>query len=118
MKLQMTVLSLATWLILAASSVAASVAPSPDVHIAAFTAYIEPDAEALPVSEREPITGWTDPKQKSVWYGKLNATGRLEIAVSMRLPDTSASHLRLRVARQALTAQVRGRPSGPIVVAF
>jgi hypothetical protein len=105
-------------LLLALPSVPAANPPPPPLRIPAFTAYVEPDAEALAVSEEDGITGWTDRREKVVWYGRLNASGQLKIALSLRLPETSAVSFRLSVARQSLTTRASGPGSAPLVMDF
>jgi hypothetical protein len=80
----------------------------PMLAVPAYTAYIEPDPEAMEVSsEKGGVSGWTDAKEKIVWYGELKATGELRLAVLLRLPEKSVSTFRLTVAKQTRTAQTK-----------
>ncbi|MCY3022226.1 MAG: DUF3472 domain-containing protein [Planctomycetota bacterium] len=95
------------------------------LRVPAFTAYIEPAPDALKVSDRTGITGWTDAAKKVVWYGKLSNAGKLDIAVSLRLPDKAVSGLRLTVAAVGRadssphTAEAKGSADAqPQTVAF
>src|SRR5438132_9028134 len=65
--------------------------PSDTLRVPAFTAYSEPDSEATEVSEQSGITGWTEARNQVVWYGDFKTTGRLNLALSLRLPGTTAS---------------------------
>jgi hypothetical protein len=89
------------------------------LRVPAFTAYSEPEPEALEFSERNGVTGWTDDKNRIVWYGRLNVTGRLETAVALRLPAGEHVKLRLTVAGKAVTAEAQGGDgTQPITVPF
>jgi hypothetical protein len=119
------VLTLVFSLALVFPALATSTEPSVSLRVPALTAYIEPDAEALEVAAPGDFTGWTAAREKVVWYGRLNSTGRLGLAVSLRLPETAASTLRLTVAKMprgavgSRTAQTRGGSGAqPITVDF
>lgn len=85
------------------------------LRVPAFTAYIEPDPEGLEVSEHDGITGWTDNKNKIVWFGHLQVTGRLDIALALRLPAEGHVRLRLEVAGRKLTAEAQGTDDGQAI---
>ncbi|MGD0089837.1 MAG: DUF3472 domain-containing protein [Planctomycetota bacterium] len=89
------------------------------LRVPAFTAYIEPEPDALRVSEKNGITGWKDAANKAVWYGYLSTTGKLDIALVLRLPDKAVSNLGLAVAEQNLTALAKGAAGPePVTVSF
>ncbi len=79
----------------------------PTLRVPAYTAYSEPDAEALHI-DTNGLTGWNDPKEKLVWYGKINTPGKLNVSLSLRLPPNATSRLTMRVNGQALTAVAKG----------
>ena len=57
----------------------------PGLTIPAFTAYVEPDSDAMSVSERDGVTGWKDAAQKLVWYGYIKNPGILTPIISLYL---------------------------------
>jgi hypothetical protein len=93
------------------SASSGDVGTSDTLRIPAANAYCEPEPEALEISESG-IAGWTKPRDRVVWYGHLAAAGRLNLAVALRLPDTTVAKLRISVAHQSRTAQVQSA-SGP-----
>ncbi len=89
------------------------------LRVPGFTAYSEPNMEALDISKEGGVTGWSDPKNQVVWYGKLITPGQLALAVTLRLPARTSSHLRLTVAKQSLDATAKASDTGEAVtVAF
>ncbi len=68
-----------------------------ELRVPAFTAYSEPDAEAIEFSQPNGVTGWKDGKQQVVWYGEIKNTGRLDLALSIHAPQPATSTLRLSV---------------------
>jgi hypothetical protein len=101
----------AATLISGAVSITKAQSASAGLDIPAFTAYVEPDPEAMSVSERDGVTGWTDAAQKLVWYGYIKNRGTLTPIISFTLPSGSASTLRLTVAGVSSEADVTG--AGP-----
>jgi hypothetical protein len=89
-----------------------------ELRVPGFTAYSEPDAEALEFTQEHGVTGWTDSKQSVVWYGEIKTVGRLDVAVKLRLPETRAVTLRLTIAGKAQTALVVGRGNEAVTIAF
>ena len=89
---------------------------SDTLRVPAFTAFAEPDPEALEISEQNGVTGWNNDRINIVWYGEIKTAGRLDVAVSIRLPENSTSRLQLSVAGQALVATVRGEGTKPVTV--
>src|SRR5437588_9764636 len=100
-------------------ALAARAKPSESLRVPAFTAYSEPEPEAVEVSEQRGITGWTNPRDKIVWYGSLRSTGRLSLSLSLRLPVKTVSSLRLTVAHQSRIVQAKsGAGAVPVTVDF
>jgi hypothetical protein len=89
-----------------------------EVRVPAFTAYLEPVSGGASVSERAGITRWNDRGQKVLWFGEIKATGKLECAVSLKLPVDTVSKLRLTVAGQSHEATAKGDAAGPVTVKF
>jgi len=89
-----------------------------EVRVPAHTAYLEPGSGGASVSERTGITRWNDPAQKVLWFGEIKATGKLECAVSLKLPADAVSKLRLTVAGQSHEATAKGDATGPVSVKF
>ncbi len=89
------------------------------LRIPAANAYCEPDSEALDISPEAGVTGWTQARERVVWYGHLAASGRLNLAVSLRLPENAVSRLRLTVARQSRSALAQGsHDAQPMIADF
>ena len=101
------------------------IAPRPSVsqdaaalRVPAFTAYSEPDAEALNI-DRDGLTRWERTDERLVWYGKLNSIGRLSVGLTLKLQAGASSVLILAVGSQTLVARVTGAPdSAPVTVYF
>ena len=55
------------------------------LQVPAFTAYSEPDADAISFPDSGPVTGWSDSRNHVAWYGLLRATGVLHIGVDLTL---------------------------------
>jgi hypothetical protein len=88
------------------------------LEVPAFTAYSEPDPEALEFSNAFPITGWADNKTSVVWYGQLQTVGELAVAIRLRLPGGDQSKLQIKVGDLDLgTKLVQGAPRD-ITVSF
>lgn len=85
--------------------------------VPAFTAYVEPDPNGLPVSGRG-ISDWTDAKSEVVWHGKINTPGKLQVAVALRLPAGQSASLRMTVAGKALDAKVAGKGEDAVTADF
>lgn len=82
---------------------------APSLVIPVFTAYAEPDPLALEIPATAPLKGWSNADITLAWYGQIRATGRLSVAVRLRLPEGSTSTVRMVVgARTLRTRRVRG----------
>jgi len=89
-------------------------APAAELHIPAFTAYLDPDVRGARVSPRSGITRWDDPELKVLWFGEIKIPGKLDCSVALRLPTDATSKLELTVAGQSHQALVNG--AGPDLV--
>jgi len=78
-----------------------------ELRVPAFTAYVEPDAEAVNVSEQSGVTEWKDVHQKIVWYGKLSV-GELHLSLVTTLPKAERATLRLTVGKQKQERAIEG----------
>ena len=71
------------------------------LRVPAFTAYSEPGVEDVDVSPEQGLTGWTNAKDRIVWYGNIETAGTLNVAVSLRMPAKAVSRLRLTMTAQS-----------------
>jgi hypothetical protein len=83
-------------------------ASAPATEIPAFTAYSEPEPDAIEFSEEGGVTGWKEKKDRIVWYGELKSTGRLSPSVRLRLPAPDRDRFRLSVSRVGSKTEERG----------
>ncbi len=89
------------------------------LRVPAFTAYSEPEPEAVEFSEANGITGWKSAKDRIVWYGELKTVGNLEIALMLHLPPDISSRMKLTVAKKSFFAVAKGTAgTEPITVSF
>lgn len=117
MKLRLVPLAGFAILCLCACSLAQAQAAS-SLEIPGFTAYAEPDPEALEIPEAGAVTGWSNAGVTLAWYGQIRTAGRLNISVRLRLPQGSVSTLRMKAGDRDLgTRTVRGT-SEPVLVSF
>ena len=105
-----------SWL-LPLTIVACVTAPA-EQRIPAFTAYLNPDADGARVSERSGVTRWTNPLLKVEWFGEIKSPGKLEAAVTLRLPVGEHSKLRLTVAGRSHEATATGAGTNLVSVSF
>jgi hypothetical protein len=89
-----------------------------ELRVPAFTAYLDPDVRGARVSGRSGITGWDDPALKVLWFGEIKTVGKLECSLMLKLPEDTASKLRLTVAGQAHEATVKGAGSDLVTADF
>jgi hypothetical protein len=88
------------------------------LRVPAFTAYSEPDPEALKIG-RDGLTDWTQSSEKLVWYGKFSTPGKLAIRVTVQLGASFASKFVLTVGKQRLTGKATGAAdNSPVTVEF
>src|SRR5438552_2409380 len=79
-----------------------------ELRVPAFTAYIDPNPNALHVSSKDGIIGWKDPSQRVQWFGEIKTVGKLDCALVLRLPKNATSKLRLSVGAQSRDATATG----------
>jgi hypothetical protein len=103
---------------IAAYALCAAEAPTAELRVPAFTAYLDPNPSGARVSQGSGITGWTDPALKVLWFGEIRTAGSLECSVALRLPEKAASKLRLTVAGQSREAVAVGAAAAPVTVRF
>src|SRR5580692_60446 len=101
-----------------ASITHAQVTATPVLDIPAFTAYVEPDPDAMQVSQRDGVAGWTDAAQRLVWYGYIKNPGTLTPQISLTLPDGGAATLKLTVAGTSSEADVTGTGASEVTAEF
>ncbi len=89
-----------------------------ELRVPAFTAYLDPNVDGARVSARSGVTRWNDPALKVLWFGQIRTPGELKCSVTLRLPQDSASTLRLTVAGQSHEASVKGAGSELITADF
>ncbi len=89
-----------------------------ELRVPASTAYLEPDVEGARVSSRSGITGWKTPALKVLWFGQIRNPGLLDCAVALRLPEGTASKLRLTLAGQSREATVTGAGTNLVTARF
>ena len=92
--------------------------PAMLLHVPAFTAYSEPDAEALRIGRRG-LTNWTQADEQLVWYGKLNSSGKLRVGVKVRLPALERAKYTLTFGKRILRGEAVGAANmSPVGVDF
>ena len=91
---------------------------APSLVIPGFTAYSEPNPEALEMSDKTPIKGWADASTTVAWYGQIRTTGKLDIAVRLQLPKGDSSKLRLKVGDHDLAVKTIRGTADFITVSF
>jgi hypothetical protein len=89
-----------------------------ELRIAAFTAYLHPDANGARVSDERGITGWRNATNQVLWFGEIKMPGALDVALALRLPEGVESKLRLSVAGQARETTARGTGANEVRVNF
>ncbi len=105
-------------LFLFAGSRVSAQAAAPSLEVPGFTAYSEPNPEALDFPETGAIKGWTDAGVTLAWYGQIRTPGKLKITVRLCIPEGNVSTLRMRIGDRDLgTRKIRGT-SGLVAVSF
>ena len=89
-----------------------------ELHVPAFTAYLDPDVNGANVSGKSGLTGWKNPNLKVLWFGDIKTPGAVDAAVALRLPADAVSKLRLTVAGQAHEAEVKGAGTNLVTARF
>jgi len=75
------------------------------LEVPAFTAYAEPDSDGVTISKDKGIAGWTDKKQRVLWFGEIKSSGKLSAVIKARGEDGRS--LRLTVGTQSLEATIK-----------
>jgi len=96
----------------------AAAAAAAELHVPAFTAYLDPNVDGARVSPRSGITRWDDPALKVLWFGRIKAPGELKCSMAMRLPQDATSKLRLTVAGQSHEVSTKGAGSDLVTADF
>ncbi len=96
----------------------ATAANAATLQVPAFTAYIEPDPEALEVSPRAGVRDWKTSDQRVVWFGQFTNAGAVEASVEFNLPAGGEARFRLKVGSQGAEASVKGTDGASVVADF
>jgi len=91
-----------------AACVCSTLAPAAELRVPAFTAYLHPDPHAAKVSNEDGISGWAQAHQQVLWFGEFKTTGKLAVAVEMRLQKGESSKLQLSIGNQKHEAVEHG----------
>ena len=75
--------------------------------ISAATSYAEPDGENMDINENG-VFGWSDPKQKIVFYGWVETPGTYTFGVRAKLPLQETSKLKLSTEGNEKTVTLVG----------
>ena len=95
---------------LAVTVAAVAEEPAPaELRVPAFTAYCEPDPNAVRVSEKDGVANWKDSKQRLAWFGEIKNPGTLELALSLSVPKDQRVKLRLSCAEKTFDVLVEGK---------
>ncbi len=76
-----------------------------ELKVPAFTAYAELDAGGVTISKEKGVTGWTDKKQRVLWFGEIKSAGKLSAVIRAKGDDGRS--LRLTVGGQSLEATIK-----------
>lgn len=88
------------------------------VQLPAFTAYAEPNPDALDIPESGAVAGWSDSHTVLAWYGLLRTPGSLDVRVHLQLPQGQTSTLRMQVDGHDLGVKQASGAAQSIVVDF
>ena len=69
-----------------------------ELRIPAYTAYLLPDADAVPISGSRSILPFSRAGASIAWWGQLQSTGSIDAAVAINLAKNDSVRLRLSVA--------------------
>jgi len=87
-----------------------------ELRIPGCTAYGAPDFNAIRVHKERGVVNWTDPKQSVLWFGEIKKPGKLDVAVSVNLPEANAVNFKLSVGGKSAEATANG--AGDVLVKF
>jgi hypothetical protein len=76
-----------------------------ELKVPAFTAYAQPDSDGVTIAKDKGITGWTDKKQRVLWFGEIKSPGKLSAVIKASGDDGRS--LRLTVGTQSLEATIK-----------
>ncbi len=88
------------------------------VNVPAFTAYIEPDPEALEMSSRGGVRGWNITEQHVVWYGQFTNAGSLTASVELSLPAGAEAQFKLTAGGRTSEVSVKGVGQESVIARF
>ena len=88
------------------------------VNVPAFTAYIEPDPEALEMSSRGGVRGWNITEQHVVWYGQFTNAGSLTASVEISLPAWAEAQFKLTAGGRTSEVSVKGAGQESVIARF
>lgn len=77
-----------------------------ELRVPAFTAYTDPNPEAMRVSKEHGVSDWKDANQRVLWFGELKSPGVLSASVTVKAKD--GVKLRLETSGLAHEATVAG----------
>lgn len=75
-----------------------------ELRIPGCTAYGAPDFDAIRVHKERGVINWTDPKQSVLWFGEIKTPGKLDVALSVNLPEANAVKFKLSVGGKSVEA--------------
>jgi hypothetical protein len=87
---------------------------SAELVIPAMSAYSLPDAGALRTKEADGSARWKG-EQTVLWYGQMNATGELTVAVECSLPTGKAAEFQCKVGDKVQSATAKGTGSAETI---
>jgi hypothetical protein len=99
------------------SALACSSSVTAELRVPAYTAYSQPDPEALHVSYRHGITEWNDRDMKILWFGEFKHAGEVQCSLVIRLSEGRESKLRLTGAGASREFVARGSTTNTLVPA-
>ncbi len=86
--------------------------PRTALQIPAFTAYAEPNPDALDFPESGPVTGWSNKQTHLVWYGLLRQQGEVHIVLHLTVPQGEGVTLAMKFdRRKSVSRTVSGNGS-------
>lgn len=88
-----------------------------ELRVPAYTAYSEPDPEAVHISNRHGIAEWNDRNTKILWFGEFKHPGEIKCSLVMRLPENGESKLRLTIAGTSREFVARGASTNVVIEA-
>ena len=87
-----------------------------ELRIPAYTAYAEPDPEAVRITRQDGITGWDDPRISLLWFGDFQHPGLVNCALALRIVPGEAYRLRLTFAGRSREVLARSGSTNRLTV--